>query len=145
MNQDNPTSPPGDIALVRLAEALPAASATPIEVGNLSATPLAVGERLILAGYGLTKWYNASGGVLNKVETKIGKLSVAAKELDFAAIAGKSACMGDSGGPAFVVKNQKLVLVGVTSRGSSRCNATGTYTDIRYYSDWIAAVTQAMP
>ncbi len=145
MNQDSPTTPPSDIALVRLSEALPVANAAPIEVANLTSTSLAVGERLILAGYGLTKWYNSSGGVLNKVETKIGKLSNAAKELDFAANAGKSACMGDSGGPAFVVKNQKLLLVGVTSRGSSRCNATGTYTDIRHYSDWIASVSATMP
>ena len=60
------------------------------------------------------------------------------KELEFGEKAYKSACMGDSGGPAFVRRNNKLVLVGVTSRGSSRCDSTGIYTDVRYFGDWIS-------
>ena len=48
----------------------------------------------------------------------------------------KSACNGDSGGPAYYSKNGKPMLVGVTSGGKGGCGKTGdyhysVYTDLR--------------
>ena len=45
--------------------------------------------------------------------------------------------MGDSGGPAFVTRAGKLVLVGVTSRGSGNCDGEGIYTDVRQFRAFI--------
>jgi secreted trypsin-like serine protease len=140
---DVPTAAPNDIALVKLSQAAPVAYKP---IAMLAAKDsIHDGEALLLAGYGLTKWYANGGGVLYKVQSKIGKQAPAVKEFDFAAIPGKSACMGDSGGPAFVVRNQRLVLIGVTSRGSAYCDSTGTYTDVRHFRSWIdqQAVQQA--
>jgi secreted trypsin-like serine protease len=95
------------------------------------------GETLTLAGFGLTHYMFGSSGTLRKVNTKVKKLLPNVKELEFGENANMSACMGDSGGPAFVLRNKRLALVGVTSRGSSRCDSTGIYTDVRYFGSWL--------
>lgn len=136
MEQENATRPPNDIALISLSQDAPTAY-TPIAPLKLT-TPLQVGETLTLAGFGLTHWLYGSTGVLRKVDVKLTKLASAAKEIHFGETPGKSACMGDSGGPAFVKRAGKLALVGVTSRGDGRCSNDGIYTDVRYFSDWIA-------
>lgn len=46
-------------------------------------------------------------------------------------------CNGDSGGPAFILKNGELLLFGVTSRGSELCNEVGVYTNALSYKKWI--------
>jgi hypothetical protein len=46
-------------------------------------------------------------------------------------------CSGDSGGPAFLKKNNEYFLMGVTSRGSALCNEVGVYTNALYYKTWI--------
>lgn len=46
-------------------------------------------------------------------------------------------CNGDSGGPAYIQKEGKLLLFGVTSRGSELCNEVGVYTNAIYYKSWI--------
>lgn len=136
MEEEAASSPPNDIALIALSQDAPAAytPATPLKL----TTPLVVGETLTLAGFGLTHWLYGSTGVLRKVDVKLTKLAATAKEIHFGETPGKSACMGDSGGPAFVKRAGKLMLVGVTSRGDGHCSNDGIYTDVRYFSDWIA-------
>jgi V8-like Glu-specific endopeptidase len=46
-------------------------------------------------------------------------------------------CNGDSGGPAYILKNGEYYLFGVTSRGSELCNEVGVYTNALYYKAWI--------
>lgn len=46
-------------------------------------------------------------------------------------------CNGDSGGPAYIQKDGKLLLFGVTSRGSELCNEVGVYTNAIFYKKWI--------
>lgn len=46
-------------------------------------------------------------------------------------------CSGDSGGPAYIKKNDQYFLVGITSRGSPNCDATGVYTMVSKYLAWI--------
>lgn len=50
---------------------------------------------------------------------------------------GHGTCAGDSGGPAYVEKDGKYYLFGVTSRGSALCSNTGVYTNVIYYQKWI--------
>jgi secreted trypsin-like serine protease len=134
MAYDLEDTPANDIALVTMDEAAPNGH-NPAPVMRQH-NEVRLEEKLILAGYGRQAWFRQEGGILAKVTTSVSKLRTKAKELDFAS-PGKSACMGDSGGPAFVVRGTQLALVGVTSRGSGTCAGEGTYTDIRYFVDWI--------
>ena len=135
MDKDPQTGAPNDVALVSLTEDAPD--------GYAAATLLAadatitVGEKLTLAGFGLTNYIGVGSGTLRKVDVKLTAISTVGKEIEFGDTPGKSACMGDSGGPAFVTRGGKLALVGVTSRGSSHCDGSGIYTDVRQFRDWI--------
>lgn len=46
-------------------------------------------------------------------------------------------CEGDSGGPAYLVKDGKYYLFGITSRGTFTCDSEGVYTNALVYKDWI--------
>ena len=143
MDQDEATSPPNDIAILTLNSAAPAGYAP---AAMLSASdPLTVGEPLILAGFGLTRYDGQTTGTLYKVTTKLAAISTVAKELHFGSRPGHSACMGDSGGPAFVMRNNQLALVGVTSRGSSVCAGDGIYTDARQFRGWLSTQQAQVP
>ena len=93
------------------------------------------GASIILAGYGVTTYNPANpiassstAGVLRKVTTKIEK---AGKYNLWVGFVGKTACHGDSGGPAFINYQGTLYLVGVTSRSTrptGDCNGDSIYT-----------------
>ena len=136
MNADEASAPPNDIGLVTLSAVAPAGYA-PIAMMGAN-DELRVGETLTLAGFGVTRATAQTSGILYKVNTDLTKVDDVAHEIHFGGHRGKSACMGDSGGPAFVTRNNKLVLVGITSRGSSICDEDGIYTDVRYQLRWIA-------
>lgn len=46
-------------------------------------------------------------------------------------------CNGDSGGPAYLLKDGTYFLFGITSRGSDLCNEVGIYTNALFYKNWI--------
>jgi secreted trypsin-like serine protease len=143
MDAEVATRPPNDIAVLRLNADAPAGF-KPATMLAPTAALYPRAEKLTLAGFGLTHYLWGSTGVLRKVEVNLTSTSTAAKEIEFGATPGKSACMGDSGGPAFVKRSGKLMLVGVTSRGSSHCDDTGIYTDVRQFRDWIARQDAAL-
>jgi len=128
-------TPPADIALVQLSEPAPSAYQP---ASLLSArSQLRAGEPLVLAGFGITHYESRDAGTLRKVTTKFRTLLRSKKELMYGTTPGKSACKGDSGGPAFVKRGSRLALIGVTSRGPRVCDAVGIYTDARVYRDWL--------
>ena len=136
MDAQSPNGPSNDIAIVTLEADAPSGfrPTTPLTIAD----SLELGEDLVLAGYGLTTTQqNATEGTLRQVTTEITLLGDTRKELEFGNHAGRSACNGDSGGPAFVRRDGQLKLVGVTSRGNSECDKEGIYTDARYFSEWI--------
>lgn len=143
MDAETATQPPNDIGFITLSRPAPAGFA-PVGVLH-SNDQLVVGEKLTLAGFGLTFPFFGRSGVLRKVESKLHSVSTAAKEIEFGDSPGKSACNGDSGGPAFVTRNNTLMLVGITSRGPLFCNANGIYTDVRPFDTWIASKVAAHP
>lgn len=149
----NPTESIHDLALVRLQEVVPADKAAVSLLGNTDA-PLQEGEELVLAGYGRdlsddqislprlrsvsvplreqlrnkTEWFAGSGDT-----TKAGRVERPA-----------GGCMGDSGGPAFVMRANKAKLVGVIVRGPDDANggcaaAVTILTSLPHYSAWLAA------
>ena len=55
---------------------------------------------------------------------------------------GHGACHGDSGGPAYIQKNGKMILAGVTNRSypssaSDDCAHQVVYTKVHAYESWI--------
>lgn len=101
-------------------------------------------EKVVLAGYGKTDvstglfgWGKVLGE-LYKVETGVVLESAASKEVWLGTTPGKSACNGDSGGPALVKRENGMKLLGLTSRGRD-CKSEVIYTDVRYFRDWIEA------
>ncbi|KAH8363705.1 hypothetical protein KR200_005248, partial [Drosophila serrata] len=51
-------------------------------------------------------------------------------------------CRGDSGGPLATIVGDRYVQVGMVSYGIRMCNASGIYTNIASYQDWITSNTR---
>lgn len=49
-------------------------------------------------------------------------------------------CNGDSGGPAFIQLEEKLILAGITSRGDDDCHKHGIYTIPAAHAEWITEI-----
>jgi len=133
-----------DIAIVRLESPLPA-DFKPV---RLMADPaqLTVGLKLTLAGYGVIR-----GGVfpveskeLRKTTVTVDNSSLNPVQFSYAAVNGQSACSGDSGGPAYLIENDVLTLVGVTSWGDNNCAEKGVYTSVPALHAWIQETVSAL-
>lgn len=106
-----------DLALVRLATPLPA-RVQPVPIAWDA--PIAVGARLQIAGYGLTREGDGrSGGKLHAgglvVREPLSQILIWAKD---PADKGLGACTGDSGGPVLTQDGAALVAVTVWSEGA---------------------------
>nr|XP_041632818.1 serine protease grass-like [Drosophila kikkawai] len=51
-------------------------------------------------------------------------------------------CEGDSGGPLAFHDGERYIQVGIVSYGLKLCNASGIYTDVTRYKDWIVTNTR---
>lgn len=127
--------PINDIALVTLSADAPS-DATPVPFLSRGDS-LQPGDTITVAGYGLTGGNaNGTNGVLRKTQSKVTETFITGKEFVLGDSNGR-ACNGDSGGPAYVVRDGRLVLAGVVSRGEAGCGGLVIYTDVRYFIDWI--------
>lgn len=129
--------PPFDVSLVIFEGSIPDGyQIAPILGEDVALKP---GQKATLVGFGKTSDNAKDNGTLRKVETFVGKVRGNAKEIEFGPNAGKGACGGDSGGPAYIVENNTLYLLGLTSRGptNSCMDGQAIYTDVRYFVDWI--------
>lgn len=81
------------------------------------------------------KMESSGSGILRSTQVTVSKLL--SNEVVVDQSHGTGACSGDSGGPAYVLKNGKYYLFGVTSRGNVGCDSDGIYTNILTYLDWI--------
>lgn len=122
----------GDIAIAYFKGGIPTGYA-PATVMEKRASEIAVqaGARVVIAGFGITGIEAANSGVLRK--TMMFVKSVSSNQAEVLLMnPGRSACSGDSGGPAFIVSNGRYLLWGVTSRGDERCSVA-LYTKIQAY------------
>ena len=131
----------GDIALVRFEGGLPSGyhAAEPLS----SDAALKAGQKLILAGYGISNAVTHTGaGVLRKTEVTLIDPRPGKTEMILDQTHGKGACHGDSGGPAFLKLGARLILAGVTNRGypataPDNCASDVVYTKVSAYYSWI--------
>lgn len=127
-----------DIALVRLAEALPAGyEAAPILPPSFEPKTQ---DTIVIAGYGdaIANDYS-SYGILRKGTEAFVSANVLGNSAEFLTDGSglNSTCGGDSGGPAYYYVNGIKYLYGVTSRGAGMCNAESIYTKVNAHADWI--------
>jgi secreted trypsin-like serine protease len=121
-----------DIAIVTLSEDAPVA---PMAV-NTSMNASWVGRTVTLVGYGVSNGPAQSGaGIKRKVDVTIDQ--VGSGSFQYTTIQGKSACNGDSGGPAYADVGGQTVVAGVTSYGDQNCQQFGVYTRVDAYLDFI--------
>lgn len=130
-----------DIALIRFEGPLPSGyrKAKLLSAG----AELSNGDRVVLAGYGITDALAGTGsGELRKTAVKIKDAGFARTEVLLDQTEGTGACHGDSGGPAFVEEGGALAVWGVTNRAYPNdapddCAHESVYTDIRAHSEWL--------
>jgi secreted trypsin-like serine protease len=101
---------------------------------------------ITIAGYGRTDANDRdSRGTLYEATVSVLEQNAATKEFMSQDSAGKMACHGDSGGPAFYKNGAKLVLIGVISRGITTCDESTTfYTDIAAFMSFIEKTSAQM-
>jgi MYXO-CTERM domain-containing protein len=116
--------------------------ARPVALNQQALEPL-VGQRVRIAGYGVTLENNRDSG-LKRVgnttlvgfdQTELGSVAYIGQQ-------GSKTCYGDSGGPAFMKIGDGEKLVGVTSFGTGPCESGDTLDgEVRadVYHDWIVA------
>jgi len=135
--QNASKEPMYDIALVRLSERIPEG----YRVARLATDEsyLTEGQRLTLAGYGLVNGVTQEEAKnLQKVEVRVTVPKLTSVQFAYHVVGGKSACSGDSGGPAYAINARgHLVVVGVTSWGDQFCKLMGVYTSVPALSGWI--------
>ena len=131
----------GDIAVVRFPGGIPAGY---IKASTLkSDSGLKSGEAAILAGYGISNAQTKTGaGSLRRATVEIADPRPGKSEMILDQTHGRGACHGDSGGPAFVTQNGKILLAGVTNRGypdraPDDCAHHVVYTKYPAYRSWI--------
>jgi secreted trypsin-like serine protease len=128
-----------DIALLKL-EKETNSNAKPVSVLE-DQSALTKDDTLLLAGYGLVneilgERQEAKG--LNFVRVPIAKLESIVIVTDQTNAQG--ACVGDSGGPAYLERANGLVVVGVARgphQGSSDCRHYGDFTNVTLYKDFL--------
>ncbi|MFP5519478.1 MAG: S1 family peptidase [Bdellovibrionia bacterium] len=75
-------------------------------------------------------------GTLLKAQAQISKIHHSEFSLD--ETKGQGTCSGDSGGPAYIKIGDKILVAGVTSRGSMLCNDEGVYSSTAAHGDWLS-------
>ncbi len=125
-----------DILVVEFSGQLPQGFA-PVEVASKS--DLRTGTNIHLVGYGANE-FGRFEDILKVAQVPFERMNGAAEFRTTETSAGT--CQGDSGGPAYILKNNKLMVAGLTSRGDGPCRRLGIYTMVNYFSDWINGITK---
>ena len=141
-----------DVALLRLAEPLPAAKA-PAPLATR--VPTTIGEPFIVAGFGVAvRGDGRTGGTL-RTATLVATGQPGSLQLRLVdpatrnARAGLSACTGDSGAPVFEHADGGLAVIGVVSwstgpQNSGGCGGLTGVTPLARYRDWIVETARQL-
>lgn len=133
-----------DLAVMLLAE--PITSRTPAVVlpaAELGAV-LTPGALLTLAGFGHNQAdRKGTYGRLNVAESPFVRRNDT--EMLVGGEGEPDTCDGDSGGPAYLLDDEVVYLVGAASRGIDACGAGGIYTLVPAYEDWVHRRVNGLP
>ncbi len=122
--------PQNDVALLTLATDVPRATSPLYE------SAVTVGAEMTLVGYGVSDGpANTGAGIKRHVKVNVAAVDAGTWRYD--TVGGRTACHGDSGGPAFFDVGGTLYLAGVTSWGDDTCLTMGNYTRIDVFLDFI--------
>lgn len=135
----------GDIALLRFVGDMPKGY-TPAKLASKN-LGLKSNQTLTLAGYGLIDGVNkTSAKQLMKAPVNIADVNFSETEMKMDNTNGRTACHGDSGGPAYArTALGSSVLAGITSRSdimtdpNSKCIGKTIYTKVQPYLGWISS------
>jgi hypothetical protein len=132
----------GDLALLKISGGLPRGYRPIARLDDSS--KLGDQTPITIAGYGDSDGFEGAGsGVLRVAEMEIMDARYAISEIKFDQRSGKGACLGDSGGPAFLRTGETWVLAAVDSRNleiegqADRCRFASIYTKVTSYKTWI--------
>ncbi len=142
-----------DVALAKLAQPLPA-KIPPVPLGGESET-VAVGDALVVAGYGVTvRGDGRTGGTVRAatlvVTGRPGTLQIRLFDpRTKGASPGLGACTGDSGAPVFRESNGSLTVIGLVSWStgpnlSAGCGGLTGVTPLVRYRSWILQTAQSL-
>jgi secreted trypsin-like serine protease len=142
-----------DVALIKLADPLPA-KIPPARLGSESET-VAVGDPLVVAGYGVTvrgaaRLDGVVRGATLVATGQPGSLQIRLSDpRTKGESAGLGACTGDSGAPAFREENGSLAIIGLVSwstgpKLTAGCGGLTGITPIVRYRSWIVETARAL-
>jgi secreted trypsin-like serine protease len=104
------------------------------------------GRQIFVAGFGLnwTIGVSRGAGTLRATALEIDDAKYSATEVKLGQSLRRGICSGDSGGPAYLLKDGQLYIWGVASRGDAlpvplvpKCMMFSVYTRVDAYSSWI--------
>lgn len=128
--------PMPDMAVLTMEETAPAGF-VPAALADSKGT-LVKGLQVTLAGYGLTDGRRQiKAAELRKVDVTVEDPDFSPVQFIYRVVNRKTACSGDSGGPAYIIRNGRAAVIGVTSWGDQTCTQLGAYTSVPALSSWI--------
>jgi len=138
----NGTKDRGDIALIHFSGKIPSGYKPATFLADPSL--LVNNAKIVLAGYGVTNDFTDQiNGILRSTVVTVANQKWSSTEVSLDQSLGHGACWGDSGGPAYILKNGIYYLWGVTCDGDGihspkfPCSQRSIYTDALPYKDWI--------
>jgi len=107
------------------------------------------GTSTVIAGYGRVQFQNTNVQVLRQATVPIADPQFSQLEITLDQSRGYGACVGDSGGPAYVILNGIYYLWGVTSRPvdmspEDQCQNVGVFTKVDRFLSWISTATKEL-
>ncbi len=136
----SPGIPYNDIALFKLSRPL-GSDAFIVPMADRT-DDIVKGSAVVVAGYGKTGRSNSKTTTRNrlfKFSTNLASVDSTQMQITIEDSTSVSTCHGDSGGPLFLQSGNKLTVLGALSRlrSSPDCGTNGTFTDLRFYRDWV--------
>jgi hypothetical protein len=135
----------GDIGIIRLASAAPAGiSPIPHLPNALKLTAADAGKAVEFSGFGVTE--SGSDGAKLHMQGTISLVCPGPDSCSNGEVVPKSfrysqgdggPCSGDSGGPAFILRDTTEYVAGVTSYGDEDCTDYGVSTTVSEYAAWV--------
>ncbi|MBL9021166.1 MAG: trypsin-like serine protease [Myxococcales bacterium] len=122
-----------------------ATASTPVVPAASAGDGLGVGDPVVLSGYGRTYAGESNGSPTQSVRHQVA-VTIASEGpayLRFDASTGKTACFGDSGGPAYGVVSGAVRVVGVASTADANCQYVATYRRVAdVYAEFIGPIVE---